>query len=284
MNLTDRAYVRQLLERHSMTLKKSRGQNFLANHTVVEEIASLCGDEELCIIEIGPGVGAMTAELAKLYKKVIAIEVDRDLIPVLEETLGEYDNVEVIFEDAMKIDFRAFVDEKFPGERVCVCANLPYYITSPVIMKLLDASDCFESIVVMIQKEVADRFCAEPDTDDYGKITLAVQYKAAVEKCFSVSAGNFIPPPKVTSTVIKMNIRKEPPVKPVSVENMFKLIGAAFAQRRKTLSNAIKATGANYTKEEIEDAIEHIGFDRNVRGECLGLSDYARLSDILILK
>ena len=283
MNLTDRAYVRQLLERHGMVLKKSRGQNFLASYSVVCDIASLCGDEDLCVIEIGPGVGAMTAELAKRYKKVAAIEVDRDLVPVLEETLGGYDNVEVVFDDAMKIDFRAFVKEKFPGERVCVCANLPYYITSPVIMKLLDASECFESIVVMIQKEVADRFCAEPDTDDYGKITLAVRYKAEVEKCFSVSAGNFIPPPKVTSTVIKMNILKNPPVDPISVDNMFKLIGAAFSQRRKTLSNAIRSAGAKYTKEEIEDAIVSIGFDRNVRGECLGLNDYARLSDKLVL-
>lgn len=284
MNLTDRAEVNGLLERYGLAPKKGRGQNFLANGNVVRDIASLCGDGGLCVVEIGPGVGAMTAELAKLYKKVLAIEVDTDLIPLLSETLSEFDNVEVICADAMKTELPALVREKFPGERVCVCANLPYYITSPLIMKLLDASECFESVTVMIQKEVADRFCAAPGTAEYGAISLAVQYKAEVEKCFSVSPGNFIPPPKVTSSVIRMNIRKNPPVTPRSPENMFDIIHAAFAQRRKTLMNALRSAGTKYTKEEIEDAIVKAGLPSDVRGERLGLEEFSRLSDLITMK
>lgn len=184
MNLTDRGEVKRLLEKYGLAPKKSRGQNFLANANVVYDIADLCGDEDRCVIEIGPGVGAMTAELCKMYKKVLAIEVDSDLIPLLSEALCEYDNLEIIEADAMKIDFAALVKEKFPDEKVSVCANLPYYITSPVIMRLLDASEVFESIVVMIQKEVADRLCSAPGTADFGAITLAVDYKAEAKNVF----------------------------------------------------------------------------------------------------
>lgn len=183
----------------------------------------------------------------------------------------------------MKADFAALVREKFPGEKVSVCANLPYYITSPVIMRLLDASEVFESIVVMIQKEVADRLCSAPGTADFGAITLAVDYKAEAKKCFTVSAGNFIPPPKVTSAVVRMKIRENPPVSPVSVDNMFALIRAAFAQRRKTFSNAVRAVSSKYSKEDIESALVSLGLPADVRGERLGLSEYAALSDILPL-
>ena len=283
MNLTDRGEVKRLLEKYGLAPKKSRGQNFLANANVVYDIADLCGDEDRCVIEIGPGVGAMTAELCKMYKKVLAIEVDKDLIPLLSEALCGYDNLEIIEADAMKIDFAALVKEKFPDEKVSVCANLPYYITSPVIMRLLDASEVFESIVVMIQKEVADRLCSAPGTADFGAITLAVDYKAEAKKCFSVSAGNFIPPPKVTSTVIKMKMRENPPVAPVSVDNMFALIRAAFAQRRKTFVNAVRAASSKYSKEDIESALLSLGLPADVRGEKLGLSEYAALSDILPL-
>ncbi len=283
MNLTDRREVKELLDKYGLAPKKGRGQNFLANATVVRDIASLCGDGDRCIIEIGPGVGAMTAELCKMYKKVLAIEVDTDLIPLLSEALGEYDNLEIIEADAMKVDFAALVREKFPGEKVSVCANLPYYITSPVIMRLLDSSEVFDSIVVMIQKEVADRLCSQPGSADFGAITLAVTYKAEVEKCFSVSAGNFIPPPKVTSSVIKMNIRNKPPVSPESAENMFALVRAAFAQRRKTFSNAVRAVSSKYSKEDIENALVSLGLPADVRGERLGLCEYAALSDILPL-
>lgn len=283
MNLTDRGEVKRLLDKYGLAPKKGRGQNFLANANVVYDIADLCGDKDRCVIEIGPGVGAMTAELCKMYKKVLAIEVDSDLIPLLSEALGEYENLEIIEADAMKVDFAALVREKFPGEKVSVCANLPYYITSPVIMRLLDASEVFESIVVMIQKEVADRLCSASGTVDFGAITLAVDYKAEAKKCFTVSAGNFIPPPKVTSAVVRMKIRENPPVSPVSVDNMFALIRAAFAQRRKTFSNAVSAVSSKYSKEDIESALLSLGLPADVRGEKLGLSEYAALSDILPL-
>ena len=283
MNLTDRGEVKRLLDKYGLAPKKGRGQNFLANANVVYDIADLCGDEDRCVIEIGPGVGAMTAELCKMYKKVLAIEVDSDLIPLLSEALGEYENLEIIEADAMNVDFVALVREKFPGDKVSVCANLPYYITSPVIMRLLDASGVFESIVVMIQKEVADRLCSAPGTAGLGAITVAVDYKAEAKKCFTVSAGNFIPPPKVTSAVVRMKIRENPPVSPVSVDNMFALIRAAFAQRRKTFSNAVRAVSSKYSKEEIESALVSLGLPADVRGERLGLSEYAALSDILPL-
>ena len=284
MNLTDRAYVASLLGKYGLAPKKSRGQNFLANASVVRNIAGLCGDGDLCVLEIGPGVGALTAELCALYKKVVAVEVDTGLIPVLGEVLGGFSNAEVICADIMKVDIPALIGEKFAGERVCVCANLPYYITSPVIMKLLEFSECFESITVMVQKEVADRFCASPATGDYGAITLSVRYKAEVKKCFSVAPGNFIPPPSVTSSVIKMTMRKSPPVKPISEENMFYLIRLAFGQRRKTLSNALSGATQKYTKEEIEAAILSLGLPAGVRGECLGLEEFAALSDMIMLK
>lgn len=283
MNLTDRGEVKRLLDKYGLAPKKGRGQNFLANANVVYDIADLCGDENRCVIEIGPGVGAMTAELCKMYKKVLAIEVDSDLIPLLSEALGEYENLEIIEADAMKVDFAALVREKLPSEKVSVCANLPYYITSPVIMRLLDASEVFDSIVVMIQKEVADRLCSAPGTADFGAITLAVDYKAEAKKCFTVSAGNFIPPPKVTSAVVRMKIREKPPVSPASVDNMFALIRAAFAQRRKTFSNAVRAVSSKYSKEDIESALASLGLSADIRGERLGLAEYAALSDILPL-
>lgn len=279
MRLTDISYAHAVMRSHGINPQKRFGQNFLTNPAVVDTIADACADGDCGIIEIGPGIGTLTEALAERYKKVVAIEIDRGLIPVLDDTLSRFKNVVVIEGDAMKIDFAALCREHFNGMRVCVCANLPYYITSPIIMKLLEESGgLFESLTVMIQKEVADRFAAEAGTSDYGAITLAVNYRAVVGKIMNVAPGNFIPPPKVTSTVIKMDVLKEPPVECRDEKKMFEIIRLAFCQRRKTLSNALSSA---YEKERTEAALEELGLPRDVRGERLTLSDYAALTDAL---
>lgn len=279
MRLTDISYAHAVMRSHGINPQKRFGQNFLTSSVVVDTIADACADEDCGIIEIGPGIGTLTEALADRYNKVAAIEIDRGLIPVLDDTLSRFHNVVVIEGDAMKTDFAALCREHFGGMRVCVCANLPYYITSPIIMKLLEeGGGLFESLTVMIQKEVADRFTAEAGTSDYGAITLAVNYRAVVEKIMNVAPGNFIPPPKVTSTVIKMDILKKPPVECRDEKKMFDIIRLAFCQRRKTLSNALSSA---YEKERTEAALEALGLPRDVRGERLTLSDFAALTDAI---
>lgn len=280
MRLTDISYAHAVMRSHGINPQKRYGQNFLTSPAVVDTIADACADAECGIIEIGPGIGTLTEALCERYKKVVAIEIDRALIPVLSDTLGRFKNVTVIEGDAMKIDFASLCREHFDGMRVAVCANLPYYITSPIIMKLLEeGGGIFESLTVMIQKEVADRFTAEAGTSDYGAITLAVNYRATIEKIMNVAPGNFIPPPKVTSTVIKMDVLKEPTVSCGDSDKMFELIRLAFCQRRKTLSNALSSA---YEKSRTEAALVSLGLPTDVRGERLTLSDFARLTDALI--
>ena len=285
MKLTDISYARNVMERHGIAPQKRFGQNFLINENVVCRIADTAGfgDSDLGILEIGPGIGTLTQKLAERYKIVIAIEIDTSLLPVLEDTLSEYDNVKVIHGDAMKVDLEALVREEFAGMRVAVCANLPYYITSPVIMRLLETDGLFESVTVMIQKEVADRLTAKPGTAEYGAITAACAYYADTEKQFTVSAGNFIPPPKVTSEVIRMNIYKEPPVSCSSRENFFRVVRGAFAKRRKTLANSLLSETTRLSKAEIEEALVSLGYRADIRGETLGIEDFARISDVIIL-
>ena len=281
MNLTDLSCVRDIMHRHGIAPQKRYGQNFLINPTVVSRIADTCADENAGVIEIGPGIGTLTRELSPRFRKVVALEIDTSLIPVLEETLADLDNVKVINADAMKINLADLVREEFADMPVYVCANLPYYITSPIVMSLLEAGGIFEAVTVMIQKEVADRFCASAGSADYGAITLAVNYYSDVEKCFNVAPGNFMPPPKVTSSVIRMNIRKEPPVSVRDKENMFRMIRAAFTCRRKTLVNALCTSSPKCGKEEEIHILTKLGYDPNIRGERLSLSDYARISDEL---
>lgn len=281
MNLTDLSCVRDIMQRHGIAPQKRYGQNFLINPTVVARIADTCADREAGVIEIGPGIGTLTRELSPRFRKVVALEIDTSLIPVLGETLGDLDNVKVINADAMKTDLAALVKEEFDGMPVYVCANLPYYITSPIVMSLLKSGGIFEAVTVMIQKEVADRFCAVAGSTDYGAITLAVNYYSEAEKCFNVAPGNFMPPPKVTSSVIRMNIRKEPPVPVRDSENMFRIIKYAFACRRKTLVNALCTSSPKCGKEEVIRTLEKLGYDPNIRGERLALSDYACISDEL---
>lgn len=278
MRLTDISYARTVMLRHGIVPQKRYGQNFLTNPHVVDLIADVCADDECGIIEIGPGIGTLTEALCERYKKVVAIEIDKTLIPVLADTLSGFDNVKVIEGDAMKLDFNALIAEHFPGMPVAVCANLPYYITSPIIMKMLEYGPLFRSITVMIQKEVADRLTSAAGSADYGAITLAVNYRAQVEKVTNVAPSNFIPPPKVTSTVIKMNVLQKPPVDVLNEEKLFDIIKLAFGQRRKTLANAL---GEKYGKDDVASALEKINIRPDVRGERLSLSDFARLSDLI---
>ena len=285
MKLTDISYARAVMEKHGISPQKRFGQNFLISENVVSRIADAAGveDSSLGIIEIGPGIGTLTQKLAERYRKVVAIEIDTSLLPVLEDTLSEYDNVKIISGDAMKTDFEELVQNEFEGMRVAVCANLPYYITSPVIMRLLETKGLFESVTVMIQKEVADRLASAPGTAEYGAITASSSYYARIEKIFNVSPANFIPPPKVTSSVIRMNIHKTPPVVCENEENLFRVIRGAFAKRRKTLSNSLAGETAKHTKAEIEAVLVSLGYRADVRGETLGLEDFARISDALVL-
>lgn len=277
MRLTDLSYAHAVMRSHGINPQKKYGQNFLTNALVVDDIAYICSEDEDCgIIEIGPGIGTLTEALCERYKKVVAIEIDHALIPVLEDTLSRFDNVTVIEGDAMKIDFNEFCREHFPGMKVCVCANLPYYITSPIIMKLLEEKSPISSVTVMIQKEVADRLCAAPGSKDYGAITASVSYYATVEKCFNVGPGNFIPPPKVTSTVIKMNLFDNHPFECSNTESMFELLKLSFEQRRKTLSNALSS---RYPKEKIELILEELGFAKDIRGEKLSIRDFGAIAD-----
>lgn len=285
MKLTDITSVRALMEKHGISPQKRYGQNFLVNESVVNRIADTAGDGDRTfgILEIGPGIGTLTEKLAERYRKVVAIEIDRNLLPVLSETLVGCENVKILNGDAMKTDLSALVHEEFGDMRVAVCANLPYYITSPILMHLLETEGLFESVTVMIQKEVADRLCAAPGTPEYGAITAACAYYAHTEKCFIVSPANFIPPPKVTSEVIRMNLYDTAPVQCKSKENLFRVIRGAFAKRRKTLANSLAGETSKRTKAEIEAALVSLGYRADIRGEALGLSDFARISDLIEL-
>lgn len=285
MKLTDITSVRSLMEKHGISPQKRYGQNFLVNESVVNRIADTAGDGDgaLGILEIGPGIGTLTEKLAERYRRVVAIEIDKSLLPVLSETLADCENVKILNGDAMKTDLSALVRDEFRDMRVAVCANLPYYITSPILMRLLETEGLFESVTVMIQKEVADRLCAAPGTPEYGAITAACAYYAHTEKCFAVSPASFIPPPKVTSEVIRMNLYGTAPVQCKSKENLFRVIRGAFAKRRKTLAKSLAGETSKRTKAEIESALVSLGYRADIRGEALGLSDFARISDLIEL-
>ena len=283
MNLCDIRTVREILSAFSTTTKKSFGQNFLINQSIPEQIAeNCCDDRDSVIIEIGPGIGCLTAELAKRYKKVIAFEIDDSLIPVLKYTLGEFRNVEVINSDIMEVDLATVIAEKAAGEKISVCANLPYYITTPILMRLLESRIAFDSITVMVQAEVASRLAAAPGTADYGAITASLNYYGSPKKLFTVSAGNFMPAPKVNSAVVRIDLYKEKPVVPKDEKVFFAVIKAAFGQRRKTLVNALQTAFKDKTKEELTAAITSLGFDERIRGEKLSTADFAALADKLI--
>ena len=283
MNLCDIRTVREILSAFGTTTKKGFGQNFLINRSIPERIAeNCCDDSDSVIVEIGPGIGCLTAELAKRYKKVIAFEIDKTLIPVLAYTLGEYKNVEVINEDIMEVDLGAVLAEKAAGERISVCANLPYYITTPILMRLLESGIPFDCITVMVQAEVAARLAAAPGSADYGAITASLCYYGQPQRLFTVAAGNFMPAPKVNSAVVRIDLYKDKPVKPKDEKLFFAVIKAAFGQRRKTLTNALSTGFPDRTKEELTEAVTACGFDERIRGERLSTADFAALANKLV--
>ena len=284
-SLTDIREVRDLLERHGFRFSKALGQNFLINPSVCPRMATACGADKDCgVLEIGPGIGVLTHELAKVAGKVVSIELDERLFPVLSETLSEHDNVTLIHGDVMKLDVAAVLTEHFTRPDgslmpICVCANLPYYITSPILMMLLESHLPIQSITVLVQKEAATRLCAKPGTRECGAVTMAVQYYAEAETLFSVSRGSFMPAPNVDSTVMRLTLRPTPPVEVAHPDGMFKLIRAAFGQRRKTMANSLMASGM--TKTEVIAAMDKASLSPTLRAEQCTLDDFARLSDVV---
>lgn len=282
MNLCDVKTIKHIMSVFDIKFRKEFGQNFLINRSVVEDIADNCADSvETSILEIGPGIGPLTTELALRYKSVVALEIDNGLIPVLKYTLGEFTNVTVINEDVMKANLDDLLKPYFDAGRVSVCANLPYYITTPILMKLLECGLPFDYITIMIQSEVADRLCASAGSGDYGAITAVLSYYGVAEKLFTVSAGNFMPAPKVNSTVARIKLHKNKPYVPKDEKALFRTIKGAFEQRRKTLPNALAAAFGELSKEEITDAIVSCGHKPDIRGEKLGIAEFVQLSDKL---
>ena len=282
MDLCDIRDIKALLGRHGFHFSKSMGQNFLIEGWVPQQIAESAGcGEKIGVLEIGPGIGPLTAQLAKCCGKVVSVELDKALLPVLAETMGEFDNVEIVPGDIMKLDISTLISDKFNNLTPIACANLPYNITTPVITALLEAG-CFARITVMIQREVALRICAAPGTSDYGAFSVLCQYHAQCERLFDVGPECFLPAPKVTSSVIRLT----PHPKPAVVEDedaFFRVVRAAFAQRRKTLLNSLSsAFSATHSKDALRDAISACGLPEDVRGERLGIPEFAALAKILL--
>ena len=279
--LTDLATIRALCEKYDFALSKGFGQNFIINPGVCPKIVDGSGiDRSWGVIEIGPGIGVLTKELARRAGKVVAIEVDKRLPPVLAETLAEFDNVKILLQDVLTVDLHQLIREEFPDMPVAVCANLPYYITSPIIMKLLEDRLPIRSVTVMVQKEAADRLAAVPGTRESGAISCAVQYFAEPKMLFTVQPGSFYPAPKVTSAVVRLDIRPAPAVQVPDEKGYFALVRAAFGQRRKTAANSI-ASGLGLPKEAVLAALERAGLDPRVRPEKLTLADFAALQAAL---
>ena len=280
--LTNLSYIKELSERYGFTFEKKLGQNFIVNPSVCPRICAHAEvDENTGVIEIGVGVGVLTSELAKNAAKVVAIEIDTTLKPLLEETLADFDNIKIIFDDVLNVDLNQLIKDEFGDMRVVVCANLPYYITSPIIMKLLEDRLPVDNITVMVQKEAAQRLCAAEKSREIGAISLAVQYYSVPKVCFNVSPGSFYPPPKVTSSVIRLDVKEENEIQPENEINMFRLIRAAFTQRRKTFVNSVSST-LGMPKADIEAALTEIGENPMVRPEKLSLMQFSQLSDILM--
>ena len=272
-----------VLQKYHFNFQKKFGQNFLIDTTVLDRIISSAEiTKEDCVLEIGPGIGTMTQYLAERAGSVVAVEIDKALLPILEETLQDYDNVTVINDDILKVDINRLVEEKNGGRPIKVVANLPYYITTPIIMGLFENHVPIKSITVMVQKEVADRMQVGPGTKDYGALSLAVQYYAKPYIVANVPPNCFMPRPKVGSAVIRLERYENPPVTVEDEKLMFRLIRASFNQRRKTLANGLKnSPELDYTKEEIEAAIEALGRGASIRGEALTLEEFAKLADLL---
>lgn len=281
LELTDIGTIKALLARHGFHFSKALGQNFIVNPSVCPRMAEESGiDSESGVIEIGAGIGVLTAELAKRAKKVVCIELDSKLLPILDETLADFDNIEIINADVLKTDLAALIEEKFGGIPVYVCANLPYYITSPVIMTLLESRLPLKAVTVMVQREAAQRLCAPVGSRLSGAVTVAVDYYAEARKLFDVSAGSFMPAPKVDSSVIRLDIREKPGIEVSDEKLFFSMVHAAFGQRRKTASNSI-SSGTGIPKAVVAEAIERCGFPPAVRAESMTADQLAALCEAL---
>ncbi len=280
--LWDMGEIKRIMESSGFTFSKALGQNFLINPSVCPRMAELCGaDENTGVIEVGPGIGVLTNELCKVAKKVVAIELDERLPEILGKTLADHDNVKVISGDVMKIDLRKLIEDEFQGMDVVVCANLPYYITSPVIMKLLEEKLPIKALTVMVQKEAADRLCARMGTRECGAVTAAVRYYSEPKLLFKVSAGSFMPAPKVDSAVIRMDVDKKPALEIKDEKLFFKVVRGAFSQRRKTVANSLSSM-LSVDKQTVNAAIGKAGVNPQARPEAMSLSDFAALSNALL--
>ena len=280
-NLSNIGTIKDILNRHGFAFSKSLGQNFLINPSVCPRIAEEGNARKgFGIIEIGTGIGVLTAELAKRADKVVAVEIDTRLEPVLKETLAEFSNVHVIYQDVLKVDLRELIAQEFAGLEVAVCANLPYYITSPIIMSLLEARLPIKSITVMVQKEAAVRICAEPGTRDVGAVSLAVRYFSTPKLLFHVSRGSFMPAPNVDSCVIRLDVKEKTPEQVRDEKFFFRLVRAGFSQRRKTLVNPV-SSGLGVSKETVREALEELNIKPTVRAEELTMEQFILLSNRL---
>ncbi len=276
--LTDRGVIRDVMERHGFTFSKSLGQNFIVNPSVCPRIAQEGGAAPgVGVIEIGAGIGVLTAELARRADKVVCVEIDRRLLPILAETLAEFSNITIVNADVMKTDLAALIAREFPGMEVVVCANLPYYITSPILMSLLEQRLPIRSITVMVQKEAAQRICAQPGTRDSGAITAAVRYYSQPRVLFPVSRGSFLPAPEVDSAVIRLDLHPTPPVAVADEATLFRVIRGAFGQRRKTVLNTLSAA-LELPKEETRALLEQAGVPATARAEALTLEQFAAIA------
>lgn len=281
MNLCDINEIKALLARHGFRFSKSKGQNFLTQSWVPREIAEAAGIDESCgVLEVGPGIGPLTEQLCLHARKVLAVEVDQSLRPVLAETMNGHENLRIQFDDVMKLDIAALVASEFPNLRPMACANLPYYITSPILVALLE-SRCFEAVTVMVQKEVAVRICSKAGSSDYSAFTVFCNYYAEPEILFDVPASCFIPQPKVTSAVLKLNVRSAPPCEIADEKLFFRVVKASFAQRRKTLVNGLSASFPELSKQKITEIIEICGHSANIRGETLDIAGFAAIANAI---
>ena len=281
ISLSDARAVQALLRRHGFHFSKAMGQNFIIDDTVCPRMAQQCGaDRQMGVLEVGPGIGVLTHELSAIAQKVVAVELDKRLLPVLKETLADCENVTVHNGDILKIDVRELIEKEFPDMDVVVCANLPYYITSPIIMKLLEEHLPIRALTVMVQKEAAERICAEPGSRTCGAVSAAVRYYAVPEILFDVGRESFLPAPNVDSAVIRLNIPEKPLYAVRDEKQFFRTVQAAFAQRRKTVVNSVSAT-LEIPKAELAEKMEAAGLSPQARAEQLTMDELVRLADLL---
>ena len=282
IDVCDIQVMKPLLAEHGFHFSKAKGQNFLIQRWVPENIAEKAGvDASAGVLEIGPGIGPLTQQLALRANKVCAVELDKRLAPILKQTVGQFENLEIIWNDVLNLDVPALVEEKFQGLRPMACANLPYYITSPILTALLEA-DCFDSVTVMVQKEVAQRIAAKPGSEDYSAFTVFCQYYAEPEILFDVPAHCFLPQPKVTSAVIQLKVRKERDWNILDEKTFYRTVRASFAMRRKKLSNGLASGFPELGKAGAAEVITAAGFDANVRGETLSIEEFAAIANEIV--